>query len=87
MKPVKLLVGKYLKEDNAHKCTILSDDCEGMIWCKGDQIRVDLMVNGDFPGADYHDLVGKTVTVEDIFPYVSIGSNVKIVDDEVIEVL
>ena len=44
---------------------------------------VDLMVNGDFPeDFDPTELVGKTVEVERIHPYIAIAHNVKIIKED-----
>lgn len=59
---------------------------EGCCMCEmedGSKHRIDLEVNGDLGGLTQSALVGKTVEFERIWPYVSIASGVRVLDEVV----
>lgn len=49
----------------------------------GKECRIDLFVNGDLPEeTKAEDLIGKTVEVENIQPFLFLGSGIRIVEEK-----
>lgn len=63
---MKLDVLEYVERENYHVC----EDEEG------NRHRVDIMVDGAFPGKFPQDLIGRTIECERLSPYITIAHGV-----------
>lgn len=72
---MKLIVISYNKERMAHHCIAIEPSDEDI------PFYIDLGVNNGYPnGMNPEDLVGKVVSVSELQPFESIGTNVELVE-------